>query len=132
MDAAKRFGQGFAFPPRVGEDGRMRWSNGPENIRESIRIILLTEPAERIMLPEFGGGLGQFLFRPNVAATHHAIEDAIVRSLKRWEPRIRVGAVTVQAVPDDASAAMVTIRYTLIASRTQEQMRLRLNLGGGA
>ena len=32
-------------------------STGIENVRQSIRLILQTEPLERIMLPEFGGGL---------------------------------------------------------------------------
>ena len=40
------FGRGIAFPPRVGTDGRISVSAGPENIRESIRIILMTEPGE--------------------------------------------------------------------------------------
>ncbi len=38
------FGQGLGFPPRVGADGRLVWSGGEDNVRESIRIILLTEP----------------------------------------------------------------------------------------
>ena len=54
---AQVYGQSMAFPPQVGEDGRIQWSSGPVNIRESIEIILKTELGERIYLPDFGGGL---------------------------------------------------------------------------
>ena len=43
------FGQGLGFPPRIGADGRLVWSSGEDNVRESIQIILLTEPGERLM-----------------------------------------------------------------------------------
>ena len=47
MTAGTLFGQGISFPPRLGADGRMAWSNGPDNIREAIQEILLTQPGER-------------------------------------------------------------------------------------
>jgi hypothetical protein len=131
IDEGRLFGRGVAFPPRVGSDGRLQWSVGPQNIRESIRIILLTEPGERVMLQEFGGGLGRFLFLPNIVSTHRQIEDAITQSLGRWEPRIQVNAVTVAPADDDERAAVATIQYTLITSRVEDQLRLRLRLAAG-
>jgi phage baseplate assembly protein W len=132
IDEGRLFGRGVAFPPRVSSDGRLEWSAGPQNIRESIRIILLTEPGERVMLQEFGGGLGRFLFLPNIVSTHRQIEDAITQTLGRWEARIQVNAVNVAAADDDERAAVATIHYTLISSRVEDQLRLRLQLSAGA
>ena len=73
------FGRSLSFPLRVGTDGRLVWSQGENNIRESMIVILKTEPGERIALPDFGAGLGRFLFEPNNAATHALIEQAIPR-----------------------------------------------------
>jgi phage baseplate assembly protein W len=73
MDKGRLFGRGISFPPRVGPDGRVVWSEGETNIRESIQVILLTEQNERLMLPDFGGGLGMFLFEPNAVATRRQI-----------------------------------------------------------
>ena len=56
MDGAKLFGRGMGFPPRVGADGRVVWSEGETNIREAIQIVLQTEEGERLNLPQFGGG----------------------------------------------------------------------------
>ncbi len=120
------FGQGLGFPPRVGDDGRLVWSRGEDNVRESMRLILLTEPGERVMREDFGCGLTRFLFEPNIPATHQRIREAIQRNLTRWEPRISIDEVQVEADPDEPRSARVTILFRLVA--TQEPGRLGLNL----
>jgi phage baseplate assembly protein W len=122
------FGRSLSFPPRVGPDGRMVWSEGEENIRESIRVILLTNSRERLRLPEFGGGLQTFLFEPNTVATRHLIEERIQQALKRWEPRITVESVHVDKDPADPEAAVATIQYKLVATQTLERMTLNVQL----
>ena len=122
------FGRSLSFPPRVGADGRFVWSEGETSIRESIAVVLKTEPGERVGLPDFGAGLGQFLFEPNNAATHARMQDAIVRALASWERRIEVEAVDVAADADDAEAALATITYRLVATAARE--RISLNIPG--
>ena len=122
------FGKSIGFPPRIGADGRMAWSEGEENIRESIRIILLTELRERIMLPEFGAGLGRYLFEPNTVTTRHLIQDRMQKALKAWEPRLAVESLTVEADPIDPQAAIATITYRLVATQAVERMSLSLTL----
>lgn len=129
MNAGQIYGQSIAFPPRVGPDGRMAWSVGDANIRESIEVILKTEPKERINLASFGGGLRQFLFEPNTVATRHQIEDRITRALEEWEPRITVTSVEVEEDERDVQAATATIHYQLVATRQSSQLALRVNLG---
>jgi phage baseplate assembly protein W len=128
IDVGRLFGRGTAFPFHINEEGRLGWSVGAQNIRESIQIILLTEPGERVMLPDFGAGLKRFLFQPNTVTTHRLIEEAIIQALDEWEPRVEVDAVEVQADEDDPRSALVTIRYTLIANQVGDQLQLRIQL----
>lgn len=128
MDAGRLFGRGISFPPRLGSDGRMAWSAGPQNIRESIRVILLTELQERLMIPEFGGGLRSFLFEPNVVATHRLIQNRITQTLERWEARIQLIAVNVDEDPTNNRAAIVNIVYKLVATDTEDQLSLTVQL----
>ncbi len=128
-DVGRIFGRGIAFPPRVGADGRIAWSTGMDNVRECIRIILLTEPGERIQLAEFGGKLRSYLFEPNTAATRRLIQEEITTSLELWEPRVALQGVTVDEDPEDNRAAIATIAYKVLASGTDEQISLRLQLG---
>lgn len=130
MDAGQLYGRGMAFPPHVGTDGRMAWSEGEGNIREAIEIILRTDERERINLASFGGGLRRFLFEPNGVGTRFEIRDRITRALQQWEPRITVSGVDVAEDPADPQAAIATIRYELVATRAASQVTLRVQLGG--
>jgi uncharacterized protein len=130
MDTGRLFGRGIAFPPRVGADGRVAWSEGEVNVREAVRVILMTEQRERVMLPEFGGGLGLFLFEPNTVTTRHLIKDRIQKALARWEPRIQVETVGVEADPADTQGAVATITYKLIATQSRERVSLNVTLAG--
>jgi len=123
-------GRGLSFPPRVGADGRLLWSEGETNIRESLAIILKTEPGERIALPDFGAGLGHFLFEPNNAATQARIAQAVERALTRWEPRIALESVDVTDDPADPAAVLVAITYRLVATGSRERIGLSVPLNG--
>jgi phage baseplate assembly protein W len=129
-DAGQILGRGIAFPPRVGTDGRVAFSEGEPNIREGIEIVLRTNQRERLRLPEFGAGLERFLFEPNTTATRRQIEDRIAKSLQSWEPRIVVQSIAVDEDPDDPQAAVATIDYRLIATQSSERVSVSVALAG--
>lgn len=128
MNKGQVFGRGISFPPRVGSDGRVQWSEGEDNVREAIRIILMTELKERLRLPEFGGGLEQFLFEPNTVSTRHSIQDRITKALTQWEPRIQIESVVVDADSADKETAVASITYKLVSTQTRERVSLNVKL----
>jgi phage baseplate assembly protein W len=130
MDAGRALGRGISFPPRVGPDGRIAWSEGEPNVREAIEIILRTDREERLRLREFGGGLERFLFEPNTTTTRHQLQNRITRALQAWEPRIALESVSVDEDPEDGEAAVATIAYKLVATQAREQVSLSVVLGG--
>jgi len=129
MDAGRIFGRGISFPPRVGPNGRVAWSEGETNVRESIRVILMTEQPERLRAPSFGGSLGRFLFEPNTLTTRRSIQDRITKELVQWEPRIHVESVNVDPDQSDPQAAVATITYKLIATQAIERVSVNVSLG---
>ena len=130
MPGLSIYGQGLSFPPRIGADGRLAWSAGEQNVRESIRLILLTEPRERLMREEFGCGLRQFLFEPNTPGTRALIRERIVRTLARWEPRVRVEDVTVEPDPADERLIAITIVFRMVATGAPGRLGMSLQLEG--
>lgn len=130
MDAGRIYGRGVAFPPHVGPDGHIEWSQGEVNIRQAIEVILKTEERERLNLPAFGAGLRRFLFEPNTVGTQHQIAERIQRALQLWEPRITVSAVEVEGDADDPQSAIATIRYQLVATRASGDVTVRVALAG--
>jgi phage baseplate assembly protein W len=130
MSAGDVLGRGIAFPPRVGPDGRMAWSEGETNIREAVRIVLLTAPGERLRRATFGAGLERFLYEPNTTSTRRLIEDRITRALTGTEPRIALEAVDVEEDAADPAAAVATVTFRIVATGAVERVSARVALGG--
>jgi uncharacterized protein len=130
MNPPNIFGQGLSFPPRVGADGRLAWSAGEDNVRESIRLILLTEPGERLMREEFGCGLRRFLFEPNTVATREQIRQRIAQAIGRWEPRVILQEVNVEPGAEDPRLVAITILFRLVATQASARLGLTLQLEG--
>jgi phage baseplate assembly protein W len=128
IDEGQIFGRGVAFPPHLDATGQWAYSLASENVRESIQIMLLTRVGERLMLPDYGSAVKNYLFAPNNAATRRSIQDEILRVLQQWEPRIAVDSVEVNPDPNDTQAAVATIQYRLVANQAQGQATLSLQL----
>lgn len=107
----ERLGSGWAFPvsPEAAT-GHLAYRSGPEKVRDAIRLVLQTEPGERVMRPSFGCGLRQFLMQPNTVATRALIQREVQVAIERWEPRVTVKAVTAEP-GDDPALVVVTVRY---------------------
>lgn len=130
MGAGAALGRGIAFPPHVGADGRWAWSQDEPNIRQAIQVIVLTEPGERLRLPDFGGGLGALLFEPNTTATRHQVGERIRGAVADWEPRVTVKSVEVDPDPADPEAAIATVTYQLVATQAVATVILPVELRG--
>lgn len=111
MSALSILGKGWNIPMRPDErSGKLEYESGPEKVRQSILIILDTEPGERIMRPSFGCGLRRYLMMPNTTATRALIQREVGIALKLWEPRIDVQDL--QLTPgDDPALVLIEILY---------------------
>ncbi|GAC13035.1 GPW/gp25 family protein [Aliiglaciecola lipolytica] len=115
-------GKGWSFPVYPSQnDKTISYVEGAEKVRQSIWMILQTEPKERIMRPNFGCGLRRYLMQPNNASTWAGIQRDIERALIRWEPRIKLEEVKVQGA-DDPSVAMISIRYSHVQDGSRENL----------
>lgn len=130
MNDADIYGRGVGFPLRVGPDGRLAWSSGEANVREALRLVLLTGAGERLRRPDFGAGLERFLFEPNTPATWRSIEECIRRSVGRFERRLRVDHIEVGADPQNPEAALATLTFTLVANAQTGRTSLSIPLRG--
>ena len=63
------------------------------SIAQSIRNLLLTSHYERPFNPDLGSNLKKFLFEPMDNITTSLIQDAILFTLRNYEPRVDVQQV---------------------------------------
>ena len=120
MRAGNPLGRGPSFPLQpAGRPGAgLAYAEGPEKVQQAIRLILDTEPGERVMRPSFGCGLRRYLMQPNSAAVRALIRNDVATALGLWEPRIELTGVEVLA--DDAEPSRVDIHIRFVFTRDRK------------
>lgn len=111
-------GVGWAFPVRFEVDRAVAMVEYEDDVREAVCIILGTNPGERVMRPEFGAGLRDFLFAPVTTTTMERIRTRVEEALSDWEPRIDVEEVKVEAASSQRSQIDILLRYRVRATNT--------------
>lgn len=110
-------GVGWAFPVSADPGGDATLAAYEEDVRQAIRIVLATDPGERVMRPDFGSGLGALVFEPLTAGTAALVRHRVEEALVRWEPR--VDSVQVAVTPDPPQGRLlVEIDYRIRATNT--------------
>lgn len=114
----------------VDENGRFDYALDDASVREVIRNILLTGPGERLMRPEFGAGLLEFVNEPNNETTRTLMAKLVRKALEQWETRILVDDVTVLPDPQSLTQVQIMIRYQMRHLPQSLQLNLGINLSG--
>lgn len=111
-------GRGWGFPVATAPDGEVALAAHEEDVRQAVLLILATEPGERVMRPDFGGGLRRLLFEPVTATTRALVEHRVREALARFEPRIDVVSVRVASPPGAPEELGVELEYRVRATNT--------------
>ena len=78
-------GKHLSFPFRVASDGRMKTVKTlDEHVRDEIVQLLLTNPGERSVMVEVGGGVRRMIFENAHATTAAVTKAGITQALTRW------------------------------------------------
>ena len=92
-------GRGIAFPLKL-KGGQVGMNAYENQVDQSIRLILRTAQGERVMRPDFGAGMDTLAFEPMNTVTTALVQHRVKETLTRFEPRIEVLNVTVNALKD--------------------------------
>src|SRR5210317_1895350 len=86
-----------------------------EQVSSNIKNLLLTKRGERILQPEFGSGLQELLFEPNVDDLEGRIEDTINESLQQWLPYVTAEEIDIESTNElrDNNRINVSIKFRI-------------------
>ncbi len=122
-DPARAFlGVGWAFPPRIDAAGAVVEAVYEDDVRQAIRIVLGTNPGERVMRPDFGAGLDRFVFEPVNPTTIARLRRQVREALILWEPRIDVEDVAVSPQGSPPVVLLVELTYRVRATNALENL----------
>ena len=100
----------LSFPLRVDGTGRTASADPDQHVRELIEAVLLTDPGERVMRPDFGCGLRAMLFAPLDDVLAIATQALVRAQLTHWLDDV-VSIDAVQAVAENDGSLSVTVAY---------------------
>lgn len=109
-------GKGWKFPIRVNGRGGLSTASGAQSIAEAIWIILSTPPNTRMMEPEFGCGIHNYVFALNNANTVATVAQEVQSALLHWEPRIDVLDVRVESHAETPNTLLIYVDYRIRAN----------------
>lgn len=112
-------GKGWKYPVRVDENGKIAVSEYDEDIKEAIRIILGNAKGERVMRPDFGCGIHEFVFTSMNAVNLSLIETSVRDALTLWEPRIELINVKTDTEKADEGKLFINIDYRVRVTNTE-------------
>jgi phage baseplate assembly protein W len=113
-------GRGWSFPPAFSRGAAaVEMVSGPQDIQQSLQILLSTRPGERVMVAEYGCDLSRFVFENVTTTLLTRIADMVERAIILWEPRIRVDHVTTEVDPAEPALIQIDVAYTVRATNTR-------------
>ena len=92
-----------------------------QSIVNRVKLLLLTDPTELYMVPNFGVGLKKFMFRYKGDNTAAMVKDALIEQLRLWEPSV---------IPEDTvvSQGLEYSRSGTVSSNTPDTFELTITL----
>jgi phage baseplate assembly protein W len=80
-------------------------------VRQSIYLIVMTVPGERVLRPEFGCRIHELIFDPLNSQTFITAKRYVEEAIRRWEPRIDVEELTIDSGDVDRGEMLIYIKY---------------------
>lgn len=116
-------GIGWKFPPTFDKSSKsVQMVSEEEDIRESLHILLSTQPGERIMRPEYGCDTKQIVFNTTSTNNLTLLKRAISRSILLFEPRIDLDTIDIQVSDDVDGLLLVNIHYIIRLSNSRRNL----------
>ena len=111
---------------RNSSDGFQMIKSFKDMIKQNFKMLLLTSPGERVMEPDFGVGLRQYLFENFSESTFAKIERNILKQVKIYLPAVAIEEVFFTAMDENANALSVRIKYAVPNLNTKDLLEFTI------
>lgn len=133
MENKKSFlGIGWGFPPEFSENlSEVVMISEEEDIKSSLEILLTTRLGERVLLPNYGCNLQDFLFEKLDRTLITYAKDLIETAILYHEPRIDVIKIDVSETDTLEGQLIIEIAYKVRATNSRTNVVFPFYKGEG-
>ena len=100
--------------------------NLKQTFNQNLKMLILTMPGERIMVPNFGVGLYGFLFEGVTEDTFSRISTRIQQQVSQFIPSINLTEITFSTSDEDSSLKLnevrVSIKYDILPYNGSDEL----------
>jgi phage baseplate assembly protein W len=122
-DDSSFLGTGWSFPPTFASNGAdVETVSAAEDVRQSLEILLGTQPGERILLEQFGCDLHRFLFEEVDQGLVNSLTGLISDAILFYEPRITLNDLDISQSDAEAGLLLISIDYTIRTTNSRYNM----------
>lgn len=120
--------RGVSFPFRQEAGNFPQMATGDDLVASGLKQMLMTEPGERRMRPNYGCRLRSFLFEPQDDITIMAVQSEVFRAIRDSGNRVIVLGIDVvyegTGSPNKQPKMAITINYASLGRRDQITLSL--------
>lgn len=108
------FGLSPKFPLSISEQGDFTNNQDVKSlVKQNLKNLLLTNPGERIMIPDFGVGILSYLFETRGIGTIEQISAAINNQVIKYLPYISILDVNINDAAESENILSIKIEYLI-------------------
>lgn len=116
-------GKGWSFPPTF--DNRTKgvvMTEGEDDIRGSLEILLGTRIGERVMRPGYGMSLDRLMFEAIDTALVATLEKDLEFAIALYEPRINLTELAVMQDQQVEGRLLIVVEYVVRSTNTRNNL----------
>jgi phage baseplate assembly protein W len=96
-----------------------------ETIRQNLKMLLLTNPGERIMDSNFGVGLRKFVFEQDTNDTRSSIRGKIIQQVKSYLPYIQLDEINMsEPGSNNENILFLNIKYSVPSLNIKDELNI--------
>jgi uncharacterized protein len=116
-------GTGWSFPPAFTAGGaEVAMVSGPDDIHQSLEVLLATRLGERVMQDTFGCDLHHVLFEDIDQGLINSLTSLISDAILYHEPRITLNRVDIVESAAQQGLVLIGIDYTIKSTNSRFNM----------
>jgi len=88
-----------------------------EVVKQNLKMLLLTNPGEKVMDPLFGIGISRFLFENRDESSYGEIRETIIQNVSKYLPFVEISDIVITGDDDTfatRNAIHVSISYEIL------------------
>jgi phage baseplate assembly protein W len=95
-----------------------------ESVKQNFKMLLLTNPGERIMNPDFGAGIRKYLFSQESENYQENMQQAILNQTRKYLKFIRVDNILFGEFKNNSIS--MSIHYSIPSLSVNDQLNISL------